>query len=68
MLRPRFPPVYRESQMPDVIAISEVVVIVNDSWKVGDLVDWWQDGCYWSGRIAEVLEDGKYQVRLMLFI
>ncbi|XP_024019959.1 uncharacterized protein LOC112091196 isoform X2 [Morus notabilis] len=65
MLRPRFPPVYRESQMPDVSAISEVVVIVNDSWKVGDLVDWWQDGCYWSGRIAEVLEDGKYQMDLL---
>lgn len=62
MLRPRFPPVFRESQMPDASAISEVVVIVNDAWKVGDLVDWWKDECYWSGKITRTLEDGKLQV------
>ncbi|GMN53485.1 hypothetical protein TIFTF001_022615 [Ficus carica] len=64
MLRPRFPPVFRESQMPDVSAISEVVVIVNDAWKVGDLVDWWKDECYWSGKITRTLEDGKLQLDL----
>ena len=38
MLRPHFPPIYRESEIPD--AISEVVVIVLNVWKVGHLVDW----------------------------
>lgn len=65
MIRPSFPPVYRESQMPDVNSISEVVVIVNDVWKVGDLVDWWYDSCYWSGTISEILGEGKYRVKLL---
>ncbi|XVF38382.1 hypothetical protein REPUB_Repub20aG0096700 [Reevesia pubescens] len=59
MVRPCFPSVYRESQMPDFNTISEVVVIVNDVWKVGDLVDWWTDNCFWSGMITEKLGDDK---------
>ncbi|CAN6547829.1 unnamed protein product [Malus baccata var. baccata] len=55
MLRPRFPPIYNRSTIPDANTRAEVVVIVNDDWKVGDLVDWWKDGCYWSGRITEIL-------------
>ncbi|KAL5784757.1 hypothetical protein ACOSQ2_007149 [Xanthoceras sorbifolium] len=66
MVRPSFPPVYRESQMPDVNSISEVVVIVNDVWKVGDLVDWWFTNCYWSGRITEKLGEGKFRIELPL--
>ena len=62
MVRPCFPSVYRESQMPDVNTISEVVVIVNDVWKVGDLVDWWTDNCFWSGRITEKLGNEKVKV------
>ncbi|XP_057959326.1 uncharacterized protein LOC131151881 [Malania oleifera] len=64
MVRPSFPKIYRESQLPDINAISEVVVIVNDAWKVGDLVDWWTDGCFWCGRISQILDDGKVQVEL----
>ncbi|XP_024035901.1 uncharacterized protein LOC18032183 isoform X2 [Citrus clementina] len=59
MVRPSFPPIFCESQMPDVNNITEVVVIVNDVWKVGDLVDWWTDNCYWTGRLTEILGDGK---------
>ena len=59
MLHPPFPPIYHESKRPDANTILEAVVLVNDAWKVGDLVDWWKDGCYWSGKVAEVLEDGK---------
>ncbi|XP_062108152.1 uncharacterized protein LOC133819029 isoform X2 [Humulus lupulus] len=51
MLRPPFPTVYRESQMPNVNNISEVSVVFKDVRKVGDLVDWFTDSCYWSGRI-----------------
>ncbi|XP_062015690.1 uncharacterized protein LOC133732211 isoform X1 [Rosa rugosa] len=64
MLRPPFPPIYRESKRPDVNTILEVIVIVNDAWKVGDLVDWWKDGCYWSGKVAEVLGDETVKVEL----
>ncbi|KAF2290221.1 hypothetical protein GH714_004157 [Hevea brasiliensis] len=61
MLRPQFPPIYRESEMPNISTISEVVVIRNDVWKVGDLVDWLSDSCYWSGRLIEVLEHDKFR-------
>ncbi|XVE81778.1 hypothetical protein DITRI_Ditri15bG0093300 [Diplodiscus trichospermus] len=64
MVRPQFPSLYRESQMPDVNTILEEVVIVNDVWKVGDLVDWWTDNCFWSGRITEKLGDEKFKIEL----
>ncbi|XP_038723156.1 uncharacterized protein LOC120015038 isoform X2 [Tripterygium wilfordii] len=65
MARPHFPPVYQESLKPDISTISEVVVIVNDVWKVGDLVDWFSDGCFWSGRITEMLGSEKFQIELL---
>ncbi|XWS13804.1 hypothetical protein CRYUN_Cryun36dG0069900 [Craigia yunnanensis] len=64
MVRPCFPSVYRESRKPDVNTISEVIVIVNDAWKVGDLVDWWTDNCFWSGRITEKLGNEKVKIEL----
>ncbi|KAI4353290.1 hypothetical protein L6164_002251 [Bauhinia variegata] len=66
MVRPRFPTIYHESEKPDVSTISEVIVIVNNAWKVGDLVDWWTEGCYWSGRVTEILDDGKLKIDLLL--
>lgn len=69
MVRPSFPPIYCESQMPDVNDITDVVVIVRDVWMVGDLVDWWTDNCYWSARVTEIIGDGKAQVIFLhLFI
>ncbi|XP_068649815.1 uncharacterized protein [Aristolochia californica] len=65
MVRPCYPPLYKESQMPDLCKISETIVIVNDAWKVGDLVDWWCDNCYWSGRVTQLLGDNKLQVGLL---
>lgn len=64
MVRPCFPPFYQESKLPDIGTISELPVIVVDVWKVGDLVDWWSDDCYWSGRITKVLSDDKVQIVL----
>lgn len=64
MLRPCFPPVYHENELPDISTISEVAVIVNDVWKVGDLVDWWSDNCYWSGRLVEILGNEKFRLKL----
>lgn len=64
MLRPCFPPHYSESQMVNLHNISGVVAIVVDEWKVGDLVDWWYEGCYWSGRITRLLGSDKVQIEL----
>ncbi|KAL3828234.1 hypothetical protein ACJIZ3_017036 [Penstemon smallii] len=64
MLRPPYPTIYKENQITHVSDITEVGLIVDDVWKVGDLVDWWTTGCYWSGRIIQLLGDGKAQVEL----
>ena len=64
MVRPCFPTIYRESQIPDMNAISEDVVIVADVWKVGDLVDWFPD-TYWSGKIVKLLRNGKVKVLII---
>lgn len=37
----------------------EEVVVVHGLWKVGDLVDWWKDDCYWSGTVLEVREEDE---------
>ncbi|XP_058767789.1 uncharacterized protein LOC131641505 isoform X1 [Vicia villosa] len=65
MVRPRFPTIYRESEKLDVNAISEVVVIVDDTWKIGDLVDWFSDGCYWCGKVTELIGNDKVQIDLL---
>ncbi|EHA8589365.1 hypothetical protein COCNU_scaffold009444G000040 [Cocos nucifera] len=64
MVRPTFPPNYRENQLPDSNLIADVVAIVNDTWKVGDLVDWWYDSCHWSRRITQLLGDDKVLIEL----
>lgn len=64
MVRPCFPSVYLESKLSEIKTISELVVAVNDVWKVGDFVDWWTDGCYWSGRLTKALGNDKYQIEL----
>ncbi|XP_042062408.1 uncharacterized protein LOC121806436 isoform X2 [Salvia splendens] len=64
MLRPQYPPIYNEKQMPHVSVISEVSVIVCDSWKVGDLVDFFHTGCYWCGRITQLFDDEKAKIEL----
>lgn len=62
MVRPPFPPIYSESQMPPVDAISEVTVITDRTWNVGHLVDWWQDDCYWSAKVTQILGNEKATV------
>ncbi|KAL3626389.1 hypothetical protein CASFOL_029938 [Castilleja foliolosa] len=64
MLRPSYPPVYKANQMPHASVISEVSVIVDDTWKVGDLVDWMTEGCYWSGSITKLYGGGKAEMEL----
>lgn len=64
MLRPRFPRFTREYEIADLQNHSELAVIVNNEWEVGNLVDWWFDGCFWSGRIGAILDNNKVQVDL----
>ncbi|CAA0828256.1 Agenet domain-containing protein [Striga hermonthica] len=64
MLRPRYPQIYNAKTMPHASAISEVSVIFDGSWKVGDFVDWWSENCYWSGTITQLLGDGKAEIEL----
>lgn len=68
VVRSRFPTIHHEREKLDVNAISEVVVIVDDTWKVGDLVDWFTDGCYWCGTVSEVLRDGEVKVIFVAFV
>ncbi|KAI3877157.1 hypothetical protein MKX03_010424 [Papaver bracteatum] len=62
MLRPGYPQIYLRSQMPDVTDISEVVGVVDRPWKVGDTVDWFKDGCYWSASITNKQDDELVEV------
>ncbi|KAF7824983.1 putative Agenet-like domain-containing protein [Senna tora] len=62
MVRPWFPPIYLESEKPNISTISGGVVVVNNAWNVGDLVDWWSDGCFWAGQVTEILENDKVKV------
>ncbi|XP_057771372.1 uncharacterized protein LOC130991282 isoform X2 [Salvia miltiorrhiza] len=64
MVRPPYPPIYNEKQMPRVGEITEVTVIGGDLWRVGDLVDWWTSDSYWSGRITQLLGDDEAQIDL----
>ncbi|KAL1559575.1 hypothetical protein AAHA92_09904 [Salvia divinorum] len=64
MVRPPYPPLYNAKEMPHVSEITEVTVIVGDSWRVGNLVDWWSSDCYWSGNITQLLGDDEAQIEL----
>ncbi|XP_059650907.1 uncharacterized protein LOC132297535 [Cornus florida] len=66
MVRPRYPPIiYHESEIPNVKTDSEVAVIVDGAWKVGDLIDWWTTDCYWCGRVTQILGNDKVQIYLL---
>ncbi|MCL7041948.1 hypothetical protein MKW94_015602 [Papaver nudicaule] len=64
MLRPIYPQIYNQRQMSDVCEISGTVGIVDGTWEVGDLVDWFREGCYWSARITKVLDEKNVEIQL----
>ncbi|PWA40838.1 Agenet-like domain-containing protein [Artemisia annua] len=64
MLRPQYPLKYHKSELPPVNSISEICVVIDGAWKVGDKVDWYQDDCYWSATVIKVLRNDKVQVTL----
>lgn len=65
MLRPEYPPVHLKNEMSNVSLNSEVTLIVDGTWKEGDLVDWWVDNCYWSGKVTKLLCNDKAEIELM---
>nr|CAB3446347.1 unnamed protein product [Digitaria exilis] len=64
MLRPTFPQWYLEHEKPDELPKANVVAIVSNPWKVGDLIEWWYADCYWTGKIIELLGDDKVKIAL----
>ncbi|KAD4179996.1 hypothetical protein E3N88_28587 [Mikania micrantha] len=66
MVRPEYPVVYCKSEIPCINSILQAGIVIDGSWKVGDLVDWSKDDCYWSARIVEVLGDNMFKIELPL--
>ncbi|CAH1427037.1 unnamed protein product [Lactuca virosa] len=64
MVRPPYPKMYLKNEMPPVNSITEVCVVIDGEWKVGDLIDWCTDDCYWSARIIKILSDDEVQIEL----
>ncbi|CAH1427040.1 unnamed protein product [Lactuca virosa] len=64
MVRPPYPKMYLKNEMPPVNSITEVCVVIDGEWKVGDLIDWCKDDCYWSARIIKILSDDEVQIEL----
>jgi hypothetical protein len=63
MLRPPFPSFHKERGQPLPLSVSDdVIALVNDAWRLGDLVDLWCDGCYWSGSIIKLHADDSVEV------
>jgi hypothetical protein len=68
MLRPCFPPFHKESELPPQNSPAEVRAVVNDKWRVGDLVDLWCDGCFWSGKVIKLHGVDSVEVSYYFFL
>ncbi|KAI3745313.1 hypothetical protein L1987_58424 [Smallanthus sonchifolius] len=66
MVQPQYPALYNKSEMPSLMSISQACVVTDGAWKVGDLVDWFEEGCHWSAKVIEVSSDDKVQIELLL--
>ncbi|MCD9559946.1 hypothetical protein HAX54_018325 [Datura stramonium] len=64
MLRPQYPVVKLKNEVSDVSSISEATVVADGNWQAGDLVDWWANGCYWSGRLTKLLGNSEAELAL----
>ncbi|KAH9571119.1 hypothetical protein CY35_02G076200 [Sphagnum magellanicum] len=43
-----------------------LVVVFNKDYRVGDMVDWWHDSCFWTGRILSMnAANNKVQITLL---
>ncbi|KAK4733071.1 hypothetical protein R3W88_007332 [Solanum pinnatisectum] len=64
MLRPQYPSVKLKNEVSNVSSISEATVVVDGNWQAGDLVDWWANGCYWSGHLTKLLGNNEAELAL----
>ncbi|XP_070041973.1 uncharacterized protein [Nicotiana tomentosiformis] len=64
MLRPQYPPVKLKNEVSGVSSISDAMIVVDGNWKAGDMVDWWANGCYWSGQLIKLLGNSKAEMAL----
>ncbi|XP_076893875.1 uncharacterized protein LOC143546003 [Bidens hawaiensis] len=64
MVRPPYPAKYHKDNMPPVYSLSDACVVIYGPWKVGNLVDWFSDDCYWTSTIIKVLSDDEVQIEL----
>lgn len=64
MIRPSFPKWYCVPEVPEQFLNIDITAIVDETWKVGDLVDWLNGGCYWSGTITKLLNEDLIEVRI----
>ncbi|WVZ96190.1 hypothetical protein U9M48_041859 [Paspalum notatum var. saurae] len=64
MIRPSFPQWYYGHEVPEQLPVSDVTAIVDETWKVGDLVDWFKQGCFWSGKITKLLNKDMIKIEL----
>ncbi|KAJ0261759.1 Aproteint domain-containing protein [Hirschfeldia incana] len=64
MVRPSYPPHYQERQVRKIEADQAPLVAVHGSWKVGDLVDWWKDDCFWCATVLAAKIKEPLQIEL----
>lgn len=64
MVRPSFPVLLMGVDESIIKDAAGPVVVVNGNWWVGDLVDWFTDGCFWAAKITAVLNKEFVQVEL----
>lgn len=62
MLRPPYPRWCGDNYIPEYGQKMDVVAVVINPWKVGDLVDWWHNSCFWTGKIIELLGVDKVKI------
>lgn len=78
MIRPPAPAVIRECDLEDFkkrAALKEwkdvtVVALFDNEYMVGDMVEWWKDDAWWTGRITELstIDKGAEVVTVRLVI
>ncbi|XP_010231739.2 uncharacterized protein LOC100822630 [Brachypodium distachyon] len=65
MLRPPFPQWCQGEQNPEHLLNSKLIASARDTWKVGDCVDWFCEGCYWTAKIIRLLSEDEVEVQLL---
>lgn len=65
MLRPSYPSIHSGNEISNESSVPEVRVIIQGKWKVGDLVDWWSSGCFWSGKLTKLVGNAQAVIELI---